>query len=412
MDVDADVIVVGAGVAGLAAAARIEAAGRRALVLEARDRLGGRVWTDRGFARFPVERGAELLHGRASPARELARAAGVTEVPALDLWRGRVVEDGRVRRLLPWLVPALWRLPGLIRRVERIAGDGEDEAVGPLLDRRRVDHRVRRLADLVANDVGTTLDLLSAREVGRNFAHGEERGGDARVAEGYDRLVDHLAAGRTVVPASPVEGVAWSDRGVGIEAGRTWTARAAIVAVPLGVLKAGLPRFVPGLPSAKGAAIAGLAMHGGAKVLLRFRAAFWPPGMSFALVDEAVPVVWPPRDGEPVLVAFVMGRRADALRAPPGPVERVLSSLTTAWGDEVRRSLVAADVADWGAEPWTRGGYSSAPPGAVGQRDALAAPCGALCFAGEATDPVAPGTVSGAWRSGRRAGDEVLARLG
>jgi len=224
-------------------------------------------------------------------------------------------------------------------------------------------------------------------------------------------LVDYLAAGRTVVPATPVDAVAWSDHGVRVEAARTWAARAAVVAVPLGVLRAGVPRFVPGLPPAKEAAIAGLAMHGGAKVLLRFRAAFWPAGMSFALVDEAVPVVWPPRDKEPVLVAFVMGRRAEALRAPPGPVERVLSSLAAAWGDEVRRSLVAADVADWGEDPWTRGGYSSAPPGAVGQRDALAAPCGALFFAGEATDPVGPGTVSGAWRSGRRAADEVLALL-
>jgi monoamine oxidase len=270
---------------------------------------------------------------------------------------------------------------------------------------------VRRLADLVANGMGTTLDLLGAREVGRNFAQGEERGGDARVAEGYDRLEDHLAAGRTVVAAMPVEAVTLSDRGVRIEAGRTWTARAAVVAVPLGVLRAGVPRFAPVLPPAKRAAIEGLAMHGGAKVLLRFRAAFWPAGMSFVLVDEAVPVVWPPRDKEPVLVAFVMGRRAEALRAPPGPVERVLSSLAVAWGDEVRRSLVAADVADWGAEPWTRGGYSSAPPGVGSERDALAAPCGALFFAGEATDPVGPGTVSGAWRSGRRAADEVLALL-
>jgi len=182
--------------------------------------------------------------------------------------------------------------------------------------------------------------------------------------------------------------------------------------VPLGVLRAGVPRFVPELPRAKRAAIDGLAMHAGMKVLLRFRTAPWPPGTSFVLLDEAVPVVWPPRDGAPILVAFVMGPRADALKTAPGPVERVVSSLASVWGDDVGRSLVAADVADWGADPRTRGGYSSAPPGAVAQREALAAPCEALLFAGEATDSLAPGTVSGAWRSGRRAAEQALSRLG
>jgi monoamine oxidase len=182
------------------------------------------------------------------------------------------------------------------------------------------------------------------------------------------------------------------------------------VTVPLGVLKAGAIRFHPELPPTVRAAVDGLAMGAGTKVLLRFRARLWPRGMSFLLLDDEVPAVWPPHRDAPLLTAFVMGPRAERLRRPPGPVERVLAALARAW-PEARRELAAAEVVDWGADPWTRGGYSSAPPGAEGLRAALAAPCGPLRFAGEATDERSPGTVSGALRSGVSAAEEALDAL-
>ncbi|TDB78282.1 FAD-dependent oxidoreductase [Micromonospora sp. KC723] len=405
--VDADVVVVGAGAAGLAAARRLGGAGKRAVVLEARSRIGGRVHTDRDFAGFPVERGAELLHGSRSPSRVLADAAGLTVLPAMSMWRARVVDEGRVRRLLPWLLPTMGRYLSLARTVR--SGDIDpDVSLGELLRGRSADGRLGRLAVGVANDACTDLDGLSVRYLARVMANGEETGRHSRVAEGYDRLLDYVAAGCVIVRDAPVTAVCWMRDGVRVEADRCYRARRAIITVPLGVLKVGMVRFDPPLPPAKGKAIAGLAMHPGIKVLLRFTSRLWPAGASYVLLDEDIPVVWPAHADTPVLTAFVMGPRAAALRRPPGPVERVVSALVRVWGERVRRALADAQVVDWGADPWTLGGYSSEPPGAGHQRAALAAPCGPLHFAGEATDDVAPGTVSGALRSGERAADEIV----
>jgi monoamine oxidase len=407
--VDADVIVIGAGAAGLAAARRLAEAGRSVLVLEARDRIGGRVHTDRGIAGFPVERGAELLQGRGSPSRALAAAAGLATLPAMGRWGGRVVDGGRTRRLLPWLLPALGQLARVQREVGR-AEAGPDQSLAALLGRHHASARTWRIASGIANDAGADLDGLSVHQLARSLRHGEETGRQARVAAGFDRLLEHLAKGVRVVCQAPATEVAWSPEGVQVDAGRTYSARSVIVTVPLGVLQAGLPRFTPELPAAKREAVSGLAMHPGTKALLRFQGPLWPAGTSYVLVDDDVPVVWPPRDGAGVLTAFVTGPRAAALRAPPGPVERVLAALAKAWGEEPRRALVAAEVVDWGADPWTRGGYSVAPPGRAHLRGVLAKPWGPLLFAGEATDDLGPGTVSGALRSGIRAAAQALGR--
>lgn len=405
--VDADVIVVGAGAAGLAAARRLAEDGQRAIVLEARTRIGGRVHTDRDFGPFPVERGAELLHGLRSPSRRLADAAGLTVAPALSIWRARVADRGRVRRLVPWLLPAAVQYAGLVRAIRSLGAAEADPCLGDLLRRRGAGRRLRRLAATVANDACTDLVGLSTRYLARVLANGEETGRDARVVEGYDRLVEHLAAGCTIVREAPVTAVDWSPDGVWVEADRRYTAHRAIVTVPLGVLKAGIIRFDPPLPPGKEQAIAGLDMHPGMKVVLRFTSRLWPASLSYLLLDEDVPVVWPPRADAAVLTAFVMGPRAAALRMSPGPVERVVAALVQVWGERVRRYLVDTLVVDWGADPWTRGGYSCEPPGSGRLRAALAAPCGPVHFAGEATDEIAPGTVSGALRSGDRAAAEV-----
>ena len=142
------------------------------------------------------------------------------------------------------------------------------------------------------------------------------------------------------------------------------------------------------------------------KVLLRFREPFWPRRASFIVLDRSFPV-WPAGDPHPVLVAFITGARATALA--PNPVAGCLDALASSFGREVRDLLVASDVADWTADPWTRGGYSTVPPGATDARHRLAEPLGALHFAGEATDLAAPGTVGGALRSGERAADEIAA---
>ncbi|MFC9691116.1 flavin monoamine oxidase family protein [Kribbella sp. NPDC056951] len=401
---DADVIVVGAGAAGLAAARRLGTAGLEVLVLEARWRIGGRVHTDRGFTRFPVERGAELLQGAESPLGQLAKEIGARQTPAMTMRRGRVLDGGRMRGLLPWTLPAVPKLAAVMLAVRRAPGK-PDESFAELLARRNVDGRALRMADAIAHDVCSTPSDLSVHEMAAVMGGAEESGGQQRLRDGLDQVIDYLAQDCVIELNNPVKVIRHSADGVTVEADRAYTARAVVVTIPLGVLKAGGTEFAPELPAAKQHAIEELRMYSATKVILHFDRVWWPDSMSYLLADPDIPVLWPPRPTEPVLTAFVTGPRSDALRPPPGPVARVLDVLRPHLNGA---ELVDSQVVDWGVDPWSRGGYSSAAPGGTQLRDVLAAPLGPVYFAGEATDRTSPGTVSGALRSGTRAAEEVL----
>jgi monoamine oxidase len=149
------------------------------------------------------------------------------------------------------------------------------------------------------------------------------------------------------------------------------------------------------------------------KLLLRFEEQFWDAEMTFLTGRDPVPVWWTVQREAPVLTGFITGPRAARLAAhgPEGALEQGIAALAAIFGDAPRRLLVASQVVDWAADPWARGGYSSVPPGAHGQRASLAQPAGALHFAGEATVFANnPATVHGALHSGERAAGEILSR--
>jgi monoamine oxidase len=397
---DADVIVIGAGAAGLAAARTLEAAGRRTIVLEARDRIGGRVHTDRSFAGFPIERGAEFLHGKRGLSRQMARDMALPDVPAIPALRGYTASGGRVRGLLAWMLttPSCWPLVPFALSLSKHAGD--DASVDELLERRKPSPTLRRLVDVMCNSAGASAHELSAREVSR-LLQGDETQGDFRLPGGYDQLIERIGDRLDVRLSTPVELVEWSDQQVRVNG---LTARAVVITVPLAVLPS--LRFEPALPLEKTRAAGALRMGPGMKVLLSFRERFWPARASFIILEGAPPIVWTPRDDAPVLVAFATGGHASLLH---DPIAQTMDELAKAFGREVKDLLVRADVADWSRDPWTRGSYSSVPPHATAAREALAASVGPLHFAGEATDVRAPATVSGAIASGNRAASEILA---
>jgi monoamine oxidase len=192
----------------------------------------------------------------------------------------------------------------------------------------------------------------------------------------------------------------------------TFQARHAIVTLPLALLKAAAVTFDPPLPEAKRYAIDALTMAPAMKLLLRFEERFWDAEMTFLTGRDPVPVWWTVRRDAPLLTGFITGPRAARLAAhgPEGALERGMAALAAIFGDAPRRLFAAGQAVDWAVDEWARGGYSSVPPGAHGQRAVLAQPAGALHFAGEATVFANnPATVHGALHSGTRAAREIIA---
>jgi monoamine oxidase len=441
-----DVVVIGAGAAGLAAARALSEAGRRVVVLEARTRVGGRILTrhDPEWP-LPVELGPEFLHGEAEDARKIVDGAalGIVEVPDVHVWAA----GGRLRAMRePWA--------RLLRVRRRFASLREDAVVADALKRLRVPASERRLARLfVEGYYAAPIDRASAKWLAAGAEEEPESFRQYRLTGGYDDLVRWLANGLDPARAevrlgAVVEEVAWSRgraqvaarRSFGSEAERIGC-RAVVITVPIGVLQAppgetGALRLVPE-PAILRRARTALLSGNACKLALRFREAFWDEPGFFArrlrgasredarridfLHDDGgpFPTWWTSNPWRvPVLTAWAAGPSADALAALEAPqlVARAVSALAGMLG--MRRGTVASllqawHVHDWRADPFSRGAYAAVAVGGMPAQRALARPVeGTLFFAGEATQTDEMGTVSGALHSGARAARQALTALG
>ena len=411
-----ETVVIGAGAAGLAAARALHDAGQPAIVLEARDRIGGRVQTDHTVGVVPVERGAEFIHGAHVETWTWLQRAGLHAVP-VSTWAGRRVALGGGRLAGPWLFRVRRDLRNVKAFEERIAAyAGPECSLADWLRGQHVSPLAAQIAFLrLAHSYCATPDTLSMAALAYEYSIDTDAGGNFRILEGYDRVLAMIADGLDIRLNMPVKEVRWGNDGVEVvTSGGAWQARHAVITLPLAVLQAGAVHFDPALPAARQQAIAGLAMRPALKLLLRFDEVFWPRDMTFISADDPVPVWWTVRPGEPLLTGFATGRYAERLSVlgEEGAIERGLAALDGMFKGAASRRFVKGAVADWGRDPWARGGYSSAPPGMHGQRAVLAEPCGALHWAGEATVTDSnPATVHGALRSGERAAQEILHQL-
>jgi monoamine oxidase len=428
-----DVIVVGAGIAGLAAARALAETGLSTLVLEARDRPGGRIHTvpAPGWPP-PLEGGAEFVHGKPPSLLRLLEQAGL-HVDAAEGDR-YVAEGGRLRE-----GGALFdRVQGALASLRFVREQSVRARLAARDFRARTTPLERALAiAFVEGFNAADADLASFAALVQQTAAAKRINGDflGRVREGYGALVSALARGtqlwlRTVVAevrwrAGYVEVLARSPQGP-VRA----TARRALITLPLGVLQFSPPKqgavvFVPPLPPWKRNAIASLAMGPVVKVALRFRDPPWRaipalrnlhflhvPGASF-------PTFWVPRPFDvPVLIAWAAGPAAAALSGQTEAwlVHAALRSLSSALdrgSAELIASLEEAAAFDWGMDPFSRGAYSWVPVGQLRRQRTLALPVGdALHFAGEATNWEGHcATVHGALDSGLRAAREIDASL-
>ncbi|HTJ27042.1 MAG TPA: NAD(P)/FAD-dependent oxidoreductase [Candidatus Limnocylindria bacterium] len=430
-----DVVVLGAGAAGLAAARVLAGAGRSVVVLEARKRVGGRLLTreDAGLP-FPIELGGEFIHGETPESFALLRAAGTV---AIDLGQSSFTfEDGALREQDdPFeIVAAVMKRARALREDVSVA-----EFLRTLPGEGAQAERERRLTRMLVEGFDAAdPERAAMRTIAEEWSENGQTSRQFRPLGGYARLLRVLhgaldPARAHVVLAAAAHTLRWSDEGATVLARAASGdelavhARAAIVTVPVGVLQAGAPRFEPPLPERTREALAALVMGPVVKLVLRFRSAFWErldderyrDGAFFHHPHGAFPTFWtmlPLR--APLLVAWAGGPKAEALagRARDELVALALVDLAALFGngDEPRAELEAVYTHDWQRDPYARGAYSYVATGGDGARAALAAPIGTRVFvAGEATAPVTEaGTVAGALRSGERAAREALAALG
>ena len=409
---DADVIVIGAGAAGLGAARMLVDAGKKVLVLEARDRIGGRVWTS--YERGVVERGAEFIQGLTVSTWELARASGAQTLgwgsESIDAYR-IFGQDGGIRpdseQLFDrYLVAAknLWGYQGPdMSLAEYLKQFGGPDQEATFFKQREIAHL--NAAD--AEDLGIC---------GFAVEDGEFKGGstDTFVTSGYSKLFDYLAKDIDVRFEQVVTGVAWEEGRVRITCadGATYEGGKVVITIPLGVLKVAPPTITPDPGPTFWNAVEKVGFGDTTKLML------WIEGdmRYFTLLStKGLFGDWWIRkfDGYTVVVGYSGGREARTLTGmtEEDAIKVGIEELADGLGSQIKDQVVHARHFTWSDDPYARGSYSypTVDMGDVRKHLQLALK-NTLYYTGEATNlSLDSATVHGALDEGRRIASDILA---
>jgi monoamine oxidase len=410
---EADIVVIGAGVAGIAAARRIMAANRKVVVLEATGQIGGRCLTDATTFDVPFDRGARWIHNPdTNPMIKLARGAGLDVVPAplgqkIRIGR-RNARAGEVEELLATLVRAN-------RAIDDASRGKGDVSCASVLPKDLGDWAATVEFLLGANATGKDLKELSAIDKIR----AQDRSAALACRQGLGTLIAKLGDGVPVSLATPATRITWSGRDVAVEtaAGKI-AARAAIVTVSSDVLTAGSIKFTPDLPRRMLDAASKVSLGSYDHIALQL------PGNPLGLARDDV-VIEQSKDLKTAFMIANMGGSSLCSIDVAGSFGRDLSAqgeaamvafavqwLAKLFGSDVAKAVKKSSATRWNAAPFALGAMSAASPGGQPSRKILMEPVGSLFLAGEAAHETLWGTVDGAWESGERAAEAALRKIG
>ncbi|MCA6118314.1 FAD-dependent oxidoreductase [Bradyrhizobium sp. WSM 1738] len=409
---DADIVVIGAGAAGIAAARRIMAANRRVIVVEAASQIGGRCQTDTSTFDAPFDRGARWMHNpETNPMIKLARAAGleITSAPS-----GQKIRIGR--------------------RYAR-AGETEEFLAALVRANRAIDEAARRsdvsCASVMPKEIGdwagTAEFLLGANLAGKDLrdlsvgdkARALDRNTAIACRQGLGTLIAKLGEQVPVSLSTPAGRIVWSNRDASVEtpAGKI-AARAAVITVSTNVLAAGNIKFAPDIPKKTLEAASRLSLGSYDRIALQM------PGNPLGLARDDIVIEKSDSTRTGLIFANIGGSslctidvggsfgRDLSAQGEKAMVAFAVEWLTKLFGSEAAAAVKKSSATRWNAAPFALGAISAAGPGAQSSRKVLTDPFGCIYLAGEATHETLWGTIDGAWESGERAAEAALRRIG
>jgi len=426
----AEVIVIGAGASGLAAAKAIQAEGKKVIVLEARNRLGGRVWSNRIWPDVTLDMGASWIHGiDGNPLTVLAKSYNLTTVPTdadllvLHDTDGKLLTDNQLTAVETLFEKVATKLEEL--RTQYEADDEDDISLQAALDIILPKMKLSQ-AELIQLNyaVNVTIEHEYAADVAKLSLYywdaddSQFSGADVLFPNGYDQIFQNLAAQLDVRLEQVVSEIAYSDEGVKVMTSQgEFTAEQAVITLPVGVLKKGVVKFSPPLPEAKQTAINHLGMGVLNKVYLRFPEMFWDEEADWIGYMSANKGEWSEFVNiakavqQPILLCFNAGAYGTKIEALTDEqiVAAAMQTLRTMYGAQIP-DPTAWLITRWLSDPFAYGSYSYRAVDATSEdHDALAAPiANRLFFAGEATSRDNSATVHGAYLSGLAAASQLL----
>ena len=411
---EADIVVIGAGAAGIAAARRIKAANRRVIVVEATGQIGGRCLTDTATFDVPFDRGARWMHNAdTSPMVKLARGAGLDVYPAPPGQKIRVGRRNARAGEIEYFLAALVRAN---RAIDDASRGKADVSCASALPKDLGDWAGTAEFMLGANATGKDLKDISAIDRARAL---ERNNAPIACRQGLGTLIARLGEQIPLALSTPASRIAWSGRDVTVEtpAGRI-AARAAIITVSSNVLTAGNIKFTPDIPKRQLDAAAKLSLGSYDHIALQL------PGNPLGLARDEIIIEQSNSTRTALLFADIgsssmcsidvagsFGRDL-AAQGEPAMVAFAVEWLTKLFGSDAVAAVKKSSATRWNAAPFALGAMSAAAPGSQPSRKVLTEPIGCMFLAGEATHETLWGTVDGAWESGERAAEAALRRIG